>query len=225
MRGQVSNHRLTAESQAGEGNARSPGSARDRAVGRPGRGRLVRRGGRPLPRGRGGEALDRGHGQRGPLRRRLGAHVDDGPYAGVPVAEATGLGSRMTAYRWHLVDPVPFTRSLRFVMEHAGLHRAPRRQAARRPAARARAGRRRAPADADGRLRGRDPRRHTLSEVCLRRSAASGGHNLGVDNIVLARTGSRAAWPPWSCARRGRRRARRSTPWRRRCGTRTPTCG
>jgi hypothetical protein len=49
-----------------------------------------------------------------------GLHVDDGPYAGVPVAEGTGLGSRMTAYRWHLADPVPFTRSLRFVMEHAG---------------------------------------------------------------------------------------------------------
>ena len=26
----------------------------------------------------------------------------------------------MTAYRWHLVDPVPFTASLRFVMEHKG---------------------------------------------------------------------------------------------------------
>ena len=49
-----------------------------------------------------------------------GLHVDDGPYAGVPVAEGTGLGSRMTAYRWHLVDPVPFKRSLRFVMEHKG---------------------------------------------------------------------------------------------------------
>jgi hypothetical protein len=49
-----------------------------------------------------------------------GLHVDDGPYAGVPVAEGTGLGSRMTAYRWHLADPVPFTKSLRFVMEHKG---------------------------------------------------------------------------------------------------------
>jgi D-arabinan exo alpha-(1,3)/(1,5)-arabinofuranosidase (non-reducing end) len=49
-----------------------------------------------------------------------GLHVDDGPYAGVPVAEGTGLGSRMTAYRWHLPDPVPFTRSLCFVMEHKG---------------------------------------------------------------------------------------------------------
>jgi hypothetical protein len=49
-----------------------------------------------------------------------GLHVDDGPYTGVPVAEGTGLGSRMTAYRWHLTDPVPFTKSLRFVMEHKG---------------------------------------------------------------------------------------------------------
>lgn len=49
-----------------------------------------------------------------------GLHVDDGPYAGVPVAEGTGLGSRMTAYRWHLADPVPFTKSLRFVIEHKG---------------------------------------------------------------------------------------------------------
>jgi hypothetical protein len=33
----------------------------------------------------------------------------------VPVAEGTGLGSRMTACRWHLVDSEPFTKSLRFV--------------------------------------------------------------------------------------------------------------
>ena len=49
-----------------------------------------------------------------------GLHVSEGAYTGVPVAEGTGLGSRMTAYRWHLVDPVPFTKSLRFVMEHKG---------------------------------------------------------------------------------------------------------
>jgi hypothetical protein len=49
-----------------------------------------------------------------------GLHVSEGGYTGVPVAEGTGLGSRMTAYRWHLVDPVPFTKSLRFVMEHKG---------------------------------------------------------------------------------------------------------
>ncbi len=36
------------------------------------------------------------------------------------VAEGTGLGSRMTAYRWHLVDPVPFQKSLKFEIEHKG---------------------------------------------------------------------------------------------------------
>ncbi len=46
--------------------------------------------------------------------------VDSGPYAGVTVAEGTGLGSRMSAYRWHLVDPIPFTSQLRFVFEHNG---------------------------------------------------------------------------------------------------------
>src|SRR5262245_51669882 len=49
-----------------------------------------------------------------------GLHVSEGAYTGVPVAEGTGLGSRMTAYRWHLADPVPFTKSLRFLMEHKG---------------------------------------------------------------------------------------------------------
>ncbi|MBS1856811.1 MAG: DUF2961 domain-containing protein [Acidobacteria bacterium] len=46
--------------------------------------------------------------------------VSDGPYWGVPVAEGTGVGARMTAYRWHLRDPIPFTRELRFDFEHAG---------------------------------------------------------------------------------------------------------
>ena len=49
-----------------------------------------------------------------------GLHVEDGPYAGVPVAQGTGLGSRMTGYRWHLADPIPFTRSLYFEIEHKG---------------------------------------------------------------------------------------------------------
>jgi hypothetical protein len=49
-----------------------------------------------------------------------GLHVEDGPYTGVPVAEGTGLGSRMTGYRWHLTDPVPFTKSLYFEIEHKG---------------------------------------------------------------------------------------------------------
>lgn len=46
--------------------------------------------------------------------------VSEGPYWGVPVAEGTGLGSRMTAYRWHLRDPIVFHTSLRFDFEHAG---------------------------------------------------------------------------------------------------------
>jgi len=49
-----------------------------------------------------------------------GLRVDDGPYAGASVAEGTGLGSRMTAFRWHLTDPIPFTKSLKFVFEHKG---------------------------------------------------------------------------------------------------------
>jgi hypothetical protein len=46
--------------------------------------------------------------------------VSNGPYWGVPVAEGTGPGSRMTAYRWHLRDPIPFSKNLRFEFEHAG---------------------------------------------------------------------------------------------------------
>lgn len=49
-----------------------------------------------------------------------GLHVNDSPYYGVTVAEGTGLGSRMTAYRWHLLDPVPFQKSLKFDIEHKG---------------------------------------------------------------------------------------------------------
>lgn len=49
-----------------------------------------------------------------------GLHVNDGPHYGVTVAEGTGRGSRMTAYRWHLHDPIPFRQSLKFEMEHRG---------------------------------------------------------------------------------------------------------
>jgi Protein of unknown function (DUF2961)/HEAT repeats len=49
-----------------------------------------------------------------------GLHVNEGPYYGVTVAEGTGLGSRMTAYRWHLLDPIPFQKSLKFEIEHKG---------------------------------------------------------------------------------------------------------
>ncbi|MEO8657351.1 MAG: DUF2961 domain-containing protein [Bryobacteraceae bacterium] len=47
-------------------------------------------------------------------------HVSEGAYSGTTVAEGTGTGARMTAYRWHVTDPIPFRRSLRFGFEHAG---------------------------------------------------------------------------------------------------------
>lgn len=49
-----------------------------------------------------------------------GLHVTHGLYAGVTVADGTGLGSRMTGYRWHVLDPIPFEKSLRFDIEHLG---------------------------------------------------------------------------------------------------------
>ena len=49
-----------------------------------------------------------------------GLHVVDGPYTGVTVADGTGLGSRMTGYRWHIKDPIPFKTSFRFDIEHLG---------------------------------------------------------------------------------------------------------
>jgi hypothetical protein len=49
-----------------------------------------------------------------------GLHVVDGPYTGVTVADGTGLGSRMTGYRWHIKDPIPFKSSFRFDIEHLG---------------------------------------------------------------------------------------------------------
>lgn len=49
-----------------------------------------------------------------------GLHVNTGPHYGVTVADGTGLGSRMTAYRWHLLDPIPFTKSLKAEIEHKG---------------------------------------------------------------------------------------------------------
>jgi D-arabinan exo alpha-(1,3)/(1,5)-arabinofuranosidase (non-reducing end) len=46
--------------------------------------------------------------------------VDTGPYAGVTVADGTETGARLSAYRWHLNDPIPFRTSLRAAIEHAG---------------------------------------------------------------------------------------------------------
>ena len=46
--------------------------------------------------------------------------VSDGTWTGIPVAEGEGLGARLTGYRWHVPDPVPFTKSLRLEIEHYG---------------------------------------------------------------------------------------------------------
>jgi hypothetical protein len=46
--------------------------------------------------------------------------IGEGPYTGVTVADGTETGARMTAYRWHLLDPIPFTRQFRAAIEHAG---------------------------------------------------------------------------------------------------------
>ncbi len=42
------------------------------------------------------------------------------PYFGVPLWEGYMAGDRVTAYRWHLLDPVPFTKSLKVQMETRG---------------------------------------------------------------------------------------------------------
>lgn len=43
------------------------------------------------------------------------------PFYGVPVWEGAEVGDRVTAYRWHLTDPVHFKESLRFCLEHKGM--------------------------------------------------------------------------------------------------------
>ncbi len=42
------------------------------------------------------------------------------PFFGVPLWEGYMPGDRVTAYRWHLLDPVPFKKSLRVQMETRG---------------------------------------------------------------------------------------------------------
>lgn len=42
------------------------------------------------------------------------------PYYGVSLYEGVLTGDRVTAYRWHLQDPIPFQKSLRMEMEHRG---------------------------------------------------------------------------------------------------------
>jgi hypothetical protein len=42
------------------------------------------------------------------------------PYFGVPLWEGYEVGDRTSVYRWHILDPVRFTRSLRVEIEHTG---------------------------------------------------------------------------------------------------------
>ncbi len=49
-----------------------------------------------------------------------GLRVSTGPWTGTPVAEGERVGARLTGYRWHVPDPVPFTRSLWAGIEHTG---------------------------------------------------------------------------------------------------------
>jgi hypothetical protein len=43
-----------------------------------------------------------------------------GPWTGTPAAEGERVGSRLTGYRWHVPDPIPFNRSLWAGIEHYG---------------------------------------------------------------------------------------------------------
>lgn len=51
-----------------------------------------------------------------------GWYFDTGPYS-APFHGATikdSVSARVSAYRWHIQDPIPFTRSVRFTIEHGG---------------------------------------------------------------------------------------------------------
>ena len=49
-----------------------------------------------------------------------GLRVSTGAWTGTPVAEGERVGARLTGYRWHVPDPVPFTKSLWAGIEHTG---------------------------------------------------------------------------------------------------------
>lgn len=49
-----------------------------------------------------------------------GLRVSTGPWTGTPIAEGELVGARLTGYRWHVPDPIPFTKSLWAGIEHGG---------------------------------------------------------------------------------------------------------
>jgi hypothetical protein len=54
------------------------------------------------------------------INEAWGLRVSTGPWNGTPVAEGERVGARLTGYRWHVPDPVPFTKSLWAGIEHTG---------------------------------------------------------------------------------------------------------
>ena len=49
-----------------------------------------------------------------------GLRISYGPWTGTPTAEGERVGSRLTGYRWHVPDPIPFSQSLWAGIEHYG---------------------------------------------------------------------------------------------------------
>jgi hypothetical protein len=49
-----------------------------------------------------------------------GLRISYGPWTGTPTAEGEQVGSRLTGYRWHVPDPIPFSQSLWAGIEHYG---------------------------------------------------------------------------------------------------------
>ncbi|HLK19660.1 MAG TPA: DUF2961 domain-containing protein [Bryobacteraceae bacterium] len=49
-----------------------------------------------------------------------GLRVSYSNWYGTPVAEGERIGARLTGYRWHVPDPIPYTKSLWAGIEHAG---------------------------------------------------------------------------------------------------------
>jgi len=54
-----------------------------------------------------------------------GFREQSGPFYGTPLWEGYDTGDRGSAFRWHIVDPVAFTKSLRVEMEHKGAQHFP----------------------------------------------------------------------------------------------------
>jgi hypothetical protein len=54
-----------------------------------------------------------------------GFREQDGPFYGTPLWEGLKAGDRCTAYRFHLTDPIVFTKSLLAEIEHKGSQRFP----------------------------------------------------------------------------------------------------